>query len=250
MASKCIKTRRFSNVSKWVADDTGEGGFIVLYKPEKIIFSKKSKYQDIAIIENKSFGRMLFLDGEVQIGELDADVYNKAIVDPIFKRKRRVKKVVILGGGDGGVLHELLSRGIEEAYLVDIDEEVVKACRKYLKKIHKGAFSDRRARIVIQDANEFLKANKGFDAVIYDLTMFPNLGRTKREKYLSEIFKNVKNALKKDGIFSMQMCSVFDKETYRFIMRILKRYFKDIIVTKAFIQPYCEYWLFASAKPK
>ncbi|MCD6522756.1 MAG: methyltransferase domain-containing protein [Candidatus Diapherotrites archaeon] len=241
---------KLSNTSKWIKEDTGRQFFIILYKVDKVLFKKRTKYQNIVIGENKAFGRMLFLDNEIQIAELDVDIYDKALVDPIFKRRKRIKKAVILGGGDGGVLHELLKHDVEKVYLVDIDKDVVDACKKYLKRIHKNAFNDKRAEIVIQDANEFLKNNKGFDAVIYDLTMFPNLGRVKRERYLSEIFGNIRRAMKANGILTMQMCSALDVKTRAFIERILRKHFKDIRIQRFFIQPYCEYWLFASAKPK
>ncbi len=221
----------------------------IFYKIDKVLFSKRSKYQDILIGENKYFGRILFLDGDIQIAELDADVYNKALVDPIFKAKRKLRKALIIGGGDGGVLHELLKHNVDKVYLVDIDEEMIHASVKYLKNIHKNAFSDKRVTVVIDEANNLLKASNGFDAVIYDLTMFPNFGRMSIEQYLNEIFKNVYNAMNKDGVFTAQMCAGLDSRK-DIIVRLMKKYFRDIRVSKAFIRPYGENWLFASARPR
>ncbi|MBI2578785.1 MAG: adenosylmethionine decarboxylase [Candidatus Aenigmarchaeota archaeon] len=221
--------------------------FDVKYHAKKHIFSKKSKYQQIDIIENENFGRMLFLDRDIQVTEKDADVYNRALVNPVIG-SGKPGKAAILGGGDGGVLCELLKHNPENVFLVDIDREVVEASRKFLQSVCKSSFNDKRTRVVIEDANKFLETNSGFDAIIYDLTLHPELiAKTGRDEFLEKIFFRIGRSLNRDGVISMQCCSSFDKETFQRIKKILPRHFRDVKFKEVFIPSFCEYWIFASA---
>ncbi|MFV1977690.1 MAG: adenosylmethionine decarboxylase [Candidatus Scalindua sp.] len=236
----------------WITSFSGSGcGFEVRYHIAKQLLSKRSKYQQIDIIDNENFGKILLLDKDVQITEIDSHIYSWNMIAPLIEAKKSLNKVAILGGGDGGILYELLKHNPGHVVLVDIDEEVIKATKRYLRCICKNAFSDPRAGIVIDDANKFLEKNHGFDAIIYDLTMHPealtNMGRT---TFLNEIFSKVKNSLKKDGIMSLQCCSEFDTATFKLIKRTLSKYFTDITFRKDFITSFCENWIFASAKIK
>lgn len=222
--------------------------FDVKYHAKKHIFSKKSRYQQIDIIENENFGKMLFLDKDIQVTEKDADVYNKALVEPVIAQKKIIGKAAILGGGDGGVLCELLKHDPENVFLVDIDKEVVEASRKFLRPVCKKSFSDRRVRVVIKDANKFLETNSGFDAVIYDLTLHPELiTKTGRDEFLEKLFFKIGRSLNRGGVISMQCCSSFDKEALELIKKILSKNFRNVRFKEIFIPSFCEYWVFASA---
>jgi len=226
-------------------------GFEIKYHIKKKILSKKSKYQQIDIIENDDFGRILFLDKDVQIAEYDSHIYDNSMVSPIIRSRKRLDRIAILGGGDGGVLHEVLKHKPGKVVLVDIDGEVVKVAKKYLKKVCKSAFDDPRAEIVIDDANKFLEEGHKFDAIIYDLTMHPEaLTKDERTIFLNGIFSKIRKNLDKNGIVTMQCCSEFDDETKKLLNRILSKYFKNIVFKKTFIPTFCENWLFASAKMK
>lgn len=159
--------------SDWIPLVSGYG-FEVSYHAEKVLYSKKSKYQMIEIIENEHFGRMLFLDNELQISEYDADIYNFALVSPIRKSKIKINNAAILGEADGGVFHELMK----------------------LKP----------RKIVNQDALRYIKNNGEFDAVIYDLTMHPEaLSKVPREGFLNNFFSDINKSMNPGGsnYFSM-----------------------------------------------
>ena len=226
-------------------------GFGIRFHVKKRIFSKKSKYQQIDVIENDNFGRMLFLDRDVQVAENGINFYNESMVYPLIERKSKLNKVAILGGGDGGVLYELLKYNPKEVFLVDIDGDVIKVCKKFLRKVCYDAFDDSRVIIVVDDANNFLEKNDGFDAIIYDLTMHPeSLTRDERSTFINRIFFKIKNSLNKRGIVSLQCCSKYDNETLKLVKRILAKYFKNIEFKQTFIPPFSEYWIFGSAKLK
>ena len=235
---------------EWITNFSGSS-FEIKYHVDKTLLSKKTKYQHIDIIENSNFGRMMFLDKDLQISEKDFDIYNKNMVSPIIERKNRFEKVAVLGGGDGGVLREVLTYKPKSASLVEIDEEVIKAAKKYMPMVCKKAFESRKAKIIIADANKFLEEDHGFDAIIYDLTMHPeaitNLDRT---VFLSQFFLKIKNNLNKNGVVSMQCGAEFDIETKKLLKKILPKYFKNIIFKTSFIPSFCENWIFASAEVK
>jgi len=233
---------------EWITNFSGTG-FEVKYHIDKLLLSKRTKYQQLDIIDNSSFGRMMFLDKDLQIAESDVLAYDAAMVLPIIKRKNRFETVAVLGGGDGGVLREVLKYKPKKAYMVEIDEEVIKAAKKYLPAICKKAFSSKRAKIIIDDANSFLDEQHRFDAVIYDLTMHPEaLTHVNRTAFLTQIFSKIKNNLNKKGVVSMQCCAEFDTETQKLLKRILPKYFKNIVFKTTFIPSFCENWIFASAE--
>jgi spermidine synthase len=226
-------------------------GYETRYHVKNFLFSRRSKYQQIDIIENDNFGRMLFLDRDLQISERDALLYNRSLVSPLLERKSALTKVAILGGGDGGVLNALLKHGPGSVVLVDIDVDVIEASRKHLRSICGEAFDYPNVEVVIADANEYLKTANGFDAVIYDLTMYPEaLTSRDRREFLGGIFSGVRACLTEGGIVSMQCCSEFDRETHHLLADILSEHYLDIDFRKSFIPSFCENWLFASARVK
>jgi S-adenosylmethionine decarboxylase proenzyme len=225
-------------------------GFDVVYHYDRKVVEKKSRFQDILIVENSNFGRILFLDGDMQLSDADVDIYNRAMVEPVLNGNN-LGRVAILGGGDGGVLKELLKHKPKKATLVDLDGDVVKISRKYLKKVCGGAFSNPRTEIIIDDANNFLNNNGKLDAVIYDLTANPeSLTIKSKHRFLNDMFYRIRGSLKNRGRLSMQCCSEFDRETFRLVNTVLKKYFSNIKFRKVFIPSFCEPWIFASAKAK
>ncbi len=221
----------------------------VKYYVDKTLYAKKSKYQLIEIVQNKTFGRMLFLDRDLQIAERDAHIYNKALVDILKEKAGNLKRVAILGGGDGGILHETLKYKPDSVTLIDIDKEVVEASKKYLNKICYKAFDNPRVKVVYKDVMKFLAKGPKFDAIISDLTMHPEaFTRLDRPTYLGKLFDRIKSKLRKGGILSMQCSSAFDNETYELVNKILTGRFTDVSYKSVYIPSFCEEWIFASAK--
>jgi S-adenosylmethionine decarboxylase proenzyme len=226
-------------------------GYETRYHIKNWIHSGRSEFQQIDIIENDDFGRMLFLDKDLQIAEKDAHIYNHSLVLPLENKSRSPKRVAILGGGDGGVLSEVLKYGPESVDLVDIDEDVILSSRQHLPSVCGGAFDHPHVNVHIDDANVFLKTHGGFDAIIYDLTMYPEaLTNTGRRTFLREVFSSISASLADEGTVSMQCCSEHDHDTLDLLGSILKERFDDIVFEKRFIPSFCEEWVFASAVVK
>ncbi|UCE71175.1 MAG: adenosylmethionine decarboxylase [Nitrospiraceae bacterium] len=232
----------------WMTSFSGTG-FEVKYYIDKVLLSKQTAYQQLDIITNKNFGRMMFLDKDLQISERDAHHYNNAMVTPLIERQNAFSSVAILGGGDGGVLRETLRHKPEKAYLIEIDEEVILAAKEYMPGVCGKAFDSRKASIVLGDANEFLAQKHDFDAIIYDLTMHPeSITDMERMDFLKQIFSRIRKSLKSGGMVSMQCCSEFDMETQTLLKKLLPRYFRHIVYKTVFIPSFCENWVFASAE--
>lgn len=227
-----------------------EYGFEIKYHVKKVLYSNKSRFQFIDVIENEHFGRMLFLDKDLQVSEVDAEFYSYAMIDPIIKHKKRLSNVLILGGGDGGLLNYILKYNPNKVTLVEIDEEVIKVSNKFLKKICGNSFKDKRVNLLIQDAGVFLESTRDkFDAILYDLTMHPeSFTRLKREEFLSKIFSNISRILDKKGIATFQVASEYDIETLKLVQKLLSKHFKKVNLSLHFMRSYCERWVFAEAR--
>jgi S-adenosylmethionine decarboxylase proenzyme len=232
----------------WITSFSSSG-YETRYHIKNTVYSGRSRYQQIDIIDNDTFGRMLFLDKDLQIAERDAGLYNSNLVSPLLDGDISLDRVVILGGGDGGVLSEVLRHKPGSVVLVDIDEAVIDAATSHLRAICGDAFERNNVEIVIGDANEFLKHDHRFDAVIYDLTMYPEaLTSADRRDFLNAIFGSVSRCLVPGGMVTMQCCSEFDHGTRSLLADMLSHRFEDLRFSKSFIPSFCENWIFGSAR--
>lgn len=190
------------------------------FRVKKKIFSGKSDFQKIDIFDTYQFGRVLFLDRVIQLSQTDEFIYHEMISHlPLFSHPNP-KKILIIGGGDGGVLREVLSQPVKEVYLIDIDKKVIEISKRYLPFVSKGAFEDKRTKIIIGDGLKFVKKFKNyFDIVIIDATepIGPSIAL-----YQIKFYQDVFSALKKDGIIITQ------SGNFTFEFYLIKRVFKTL----------------------
>lgn len=138
---------------------------------DKMLFQGNSKYQDILIFENEFLGRVLVLDGIIQTTEADEFYYHEMLSHVSIVGHGLAKSVLIIGGGDGGMLEEVLKHSVQTVTIVDIDAEVVEICRKYFPMVCGNAFEDSRTELIIGDGKEFVDStSKTFDIIIVDST--------------------------------------------------------------------------------
>lgn len=141
----------------------------LLIEVERVIYEFKG-IQHIQIFKTKDFGKMLVLDGKVQLTERDEAFYHEMLVHPIMLTHENPKRVLIIGGGDGGAVREVLKHNPKEVVLVEIDENVIKACREHIG-IDRGALDDPRVKVLFEDGLEFVKnCEEHFDVLIVDGT--------------------------------------------------------------------------------
>jgi spermidine synthase len=143
--------------------------FLVMHELARV----KSEFQDIAIFESSSHGRVMVLDGVIQITEADEFVYQEMLTHVPLLAHGAAENVLIIGAGDGGVLRRVLQHGtVKRAVMVEIDGEVIRLSQEFLPKIAGGAWTDPRAHIIVGDGIDYVKRapDASFDVIIVDST--------------------------------------------------------------------------------
>ena len=183
-------------------------GFGIAIKAGDVLFSKQSEFQKVEVFETESsLGRVLTLDDLMMTTEGDEYHYHEMIAHIPMINHKNPKSVLVIGGGDGGTVREVLKHDtVEKVVLCEIDGMVIEACKKFLPTIS-CELDNPKVEILVQDAIEYIKNKKDeFDIVLIDSTdpMGPGEGL-----FTEEFYTNVKNSLKKDGIMVAQSESPF-----------------------------------------
>ncbi len=190
--------------TKWFFDKVNPH-LLQLHAIEGTLFSGRTKFQSIEILRSPGFGKILVLDGKIQSSEADEFIYHELLVHPPMLAHPKPENVFIAGGGEGATLREVLAHPtVKKAVMVDIDEGVIKICKKYLPEYHAGAFDDKRSEIYNTDARKWLAESKEkFDVIIIDLTEPIEEGPAYL-LYTKEFYQIVCSKLTKNGIISVQ----------------------------------------------
>lgn len=209
-------------------------GFGIAIKVKEVLFSDQSPFQKVEIIDTDStLGKILTLDDLMMTTEGDEYFYHEMISHIPMMNHKCPKSVLVIGGGDGGTVREVLKHStVERVVLCEIDGMVIDACKKYLPTIA-GKLDDKRVEVLVQDAIEYIKDKENeFDIVLIDSTdpMGPGEGL-----FTEEFYTNVKKSLKKGGIVAAQSESpVVNKEEIKKMYTLLKKVFP---ITSTFTSP-------------
>ena len=162
----------------------------VMLRVQKVLYSGKTQFQEVEILESQVFGRSLVLDGKTQSTEKDEHIYHESLVHPAMLMHPQPRTVFIGGGGEGGTLREVLAhRSVEKAVMLDLDREVVDLCRHYLPHHHQGSFDDPRVELRHEDARAYLEnCSQQFDVMVMDL-VDPLEGGTAHLLYTEEYYR-------------------------------------------------------------
>jgi len=207
-------------------------------KVKKTLVSNKSLYQEIRVLDTYEFGRALVLDGVVQTTEADEFIYHEMLTHLPLLSHPRPERVLIIGGGDGGILREVLKHPVKEVFLVEIDEKVIKYSKTYLGSICGNSFEDRRANIVIDDGANFIRKCEGnFDVAIIDSS---DPAGPASVLFSSEFYRNAFNALTPgEGIFVQQTGSTFlQPKELPYVYKRLKKIFPFVAAFLAAVPTY------------
>ncbi len=187
---------------------------------KKILCEEKTPFQHLAVYDTDQFGRMLALDDVIQTTVKDEFVYHEMITHVGLNTHPNPRRVLVVGGGDGGSIREILKHpSVEQATLVEIDERVIAAAREYLPEIS-CALDDPRVRIIVDDGIKHVRENRNtYDMIIVDSTdpVGPAEGL-----FGKAFYQDVHDALTEDGLFVAQTESPF------FNQDIISRVFKDV----------------------
>ncbi|MDH5387646.1 MAG: polyamine aminopropyltransferase [Gammaproteobacteria bacterium] len=170
---------------------------------DKVYFENKTDHQHLIIFENAKFGRVMALDGIIQTTEADEFIYHEMLTHVPLMAHGKVKRVLIIGGGDGGMLREVCKHdSVEHITQVEIDAQVVEMCKEYLPNHSAGAYDDPRVNIVIDDGINFVRECKDrFDVIISDSTDPIGPGDV---LFTSVFYENCKRCLNEGGILVTQ----------------------------------------------
>lgn len=221
-------------------------------KVNRQLFSAKSDYQRIDVFDSKEFGRFLTLDGFMMLTEKDEFIYHEMMVHVPMAVHPNVKKVLVIGAGDGGVVRELARyQTIEKIDMVEIDELVVEVCKKYLP-FTACSLNDERVNITYQDGLKYVRnCENEYDLIIVDSTdpFGPGEGL-----FTKEFYGNCYKALKEDGIVVNQHESPFYKEDALAMQRAHKRIVESFAISKVYqahIPTYPSgHWMFGFSSKK
>ncbi|MFP1724015.1 polyamine aminopropyltransferase [Lonsdalea quercina] len=218
--------------------ETLHANFGQYFAVDNVLYHEKTDHQDLIIFENAALGRVMALDGVVQTTERDEFIYHEMLTHVPLLAHGNAKRVLIIGGGDGGMLREVCRhRGVEQITMVEIDAGVVEFCEQYLPNHSAGAYDDPRFRLVIDDGVNFVKAcQEKFDVIISDCTDPIGPGES---LFTSDFYEGCARCLNDGGIFVAQngVCFLQQDEAVTSHNK-LSHYFSDVSFYQAAIPTY------------
>jgi spermidine synthase len=214
----------------------------------KILAHCQTQYQEMYIVETGAFGKGLVLDGKWQSCTVDEFIYHEALVHPPLIAHQNPKRVLVLGGGEGATIREVLRwKSVEEVTMIDIDGEVVQACKQHLPEMHQDAFSDRRVKLMIADALEVLDTtSETWDIIISDLSD-PIESGPSFALFTKEYFTKLQRVLNPGGYVMVQAGPISPPEVkdHARLVNTLKAVFDNVTSLSAPTPSYGRAWGFA-----
>lgn len=187
----------------------GREGVRIQVAVDEVLYDEKSKWGHIQILRTPFYGKMLVIDGIIQTSESDEFIYHEMMTILPSLQHGNPKKLLVIGGGDGGALHQATRiRELEKAVQVEIDDAVTSVSRKYLPEVSKDAFDDPRTSVVYADGADYIATTPDvFDIILLDLT--DPIPDSPAEKLFEDDFLHeVKKILAPGGIVVMQCGSL------------------------------------------
>ncbi len=207
---------------------------------DEVLYDRRSPYQRITVLQTPAFGRMLLLDGAVMLTEWDEFIYHEMLVHPALFLLPQPRRVLVIGGGDGGTVREIVRHpSIERVDVVEIDAEVVTVAREFFPAIS-AAFEDSRVQLHFCDGAEFVARaeDASYDAVIVDSTDPVGIAAS---LFGEAFYEHCRRILVPEGVFAMQSESplhpVF-RQTLPTVHRLLRRYYRYVSTCLAPIPTY------------
>ena len=221
-------------------------------KIKQHVYSEKSRYQQIDILDSYELGRILVLDGFIMLTEKDEYIYHEMITHVPMATNPDIKRVLVIGSGYGGTIRELTRfNNIEHIDMVEIDQRVVEVCKEYLPQTA-CRLDDPRVHIFYEDGLKYVRGKDNeYDLIIVDSTdpFGPGEGL-----FTKEFYGNCYKALNENGILVNQHESTFYDEYAEIMKRAhsrIKSFFPISLVYQAHIPTFAAgYWLFGFASKK
>lgn len=224
-----------------------------VYQVNRVIYSGKTQFQHVDIVDLEMFGKTVFLDYKIQSAAVDEYIYHESLVHPVLASHPCPKRVMIAGGGEGATLREVLKyQTVERAVMVDIDQKFVELCKIHLPEWHQGAFEDPRSDVIYADARRYIfEGDERFDVVISDLTEPLEEGPSQL-LFTSEFYRQVFDRLEDDGMIVVQSANADPvyADFVASIARTLEEIFPIVRVYWAFVLSFQMPWAFTVASKR
>jgi len=190
-------------MTRWF-EETDSDDYRVKLKADRVLYESETEHQHLVLFENPTFGRVLMLDGIIQTTENDEFVYHEMLAHLPILAHGRARRVLIVGGGDGGMAEEVLKhRSVESLTMVEIDGSVIDFSKQYLGAICGRAFDDPRLELVIADGFEYVAdCAARYDVIIVDSTDPVGPGKI---LFTEEFYRRCHGALTEGGVLVGQL---------------------------------------------
>lgn len=221
----------------------------------EVLAEVRTPFQNIRIVDTECFGKILLLDGHVQLASLDERAYHEALVHIPLLSLNEPKRALVVGGGDGGVLRELVKHeSLQTIDMVEIDVEVVETCLRHLPELSNGAFEDPRVSLHIADAFGFMKeVGEPYDFMVLDITDVyeGEDGALSEQLFTREFYDDCRQALKPDGMLVTQADNhVFCPYSMEGIFAALQPHFERLGFFQALVPSFGGYSAYVWASQK
>jgi len=220
---------------------------------DELYYSGRSNFQQIAVVRSPVFGKMLVLDGDTQSAQADEKIYHETLVHPALAGASDRGEVLILGGGEGATLREVLRcPEVRRATMVDIDALVVELSKKYLAEWSNGAFEDARARVIVGDALAFMRENDDrYGVILSDLTE-PLEDSPSNPLFNDDVFKLIKSRLAEGGVYVLQAstAAAHNAALHCKMARTLRRHYAHVVSFLTHVPAFDTEWAFLACSDR
>lgn len=247
--SSNIEAKEGMNMDLWYTEKQTDS-FGITAKVKETYVREQTDFQDLSMIETEEWGTMLTLDGMVMTTVRDEFVYHEMVAHPALVTHPNPEQVLVVGGGDGGVIREIMKHPkVKKAVLVDIDGKVIEYSKKYLPTIA-GELDNPRVEVIVNDGYMHIHDHKNtYDVIMVDSTepVGPAV-----ELFSKGFYQGIYDALKEDGIFVAQTDNPwFKADLIQTVNRDVKEIFPIVRVYSANIPTYPSgLWTFTMGSKK
>lgn len=218
----------------------------IIHKVKRIIYSGRTEYQQVDIIETYDLGLCLVLDGKVQSSTRDEWIYHETLVHPILFTHPEPKSVLIVGGGEGATAREVLKhKCVNKVVMIDIDKQVIELSKKYLREMCENTFENPRLELIFADGRKFVEeTSTTFDVAIIDVTDPLSEGPSYL-LYTKEFYEKLYQRLSDDGILVTQATSTFYSiDCFSAIYNTMSKVFNIVKAAHVWIPSFRSTWGF------
>lgn len=223
-----------------------------LFPLDKVIVKKETAFQEITIIDTAKYGRVLFLDGDLQSSQADESLYHELLVQPAMLAHKNPKNVLVVGTGEGASLREIFKHdSVSRVVAIDIDQEVVELCTEHLPTWHHGKMKDSRVEHQFRDGFEYLRECKEkFDVAVIDIVSDLEDGPA-GELYTPAFYELVKSCLNENAVVAIQglVLSTLEGESrgHKKLRGAVEQVFENVYTYQGYIPSFLSSWGFLLA---